>query len=157
MANLLKKSKAEVAPKEAAPTVCHRSENLRRQLVEERQRLLSTLDVSRRGNWGRSGITDQIDVATEEQDAGAAFLAMASGLGSLAQVDDALCRMEEGTYGLCEECGQAIAPARLRALPFASLCRRCKEQEERDKPPGRSARPIGFRLAESDVQTYWSD
>ena len=44
----------------------------------------------------------------------------------LADVEHALHKFEEGTYGLCESCGQSIDPARLEALPQAKLCIRCK-------------------------------
>ena len=39
----------------------------------------------------------------------------------------ALERIQDGSYGFCEECGEAISPARLRALPWAALCIRCQE------------------------------
>lgn len=44
----------------------------------------------------------------------------------LAEVERALQKFEDGTYGLCDSCGQAIDPARLEALPQASLCLNCK-------------------------------
>jgi DnaK suppressor protein len=44
----------------------------------------------------------------------------------LAAVEHALAKFEEGTYGLCDSCGQPIDPARLEALPQASLCLDCK-------------------------------
>ncbi len=44
----------------------------------------------------------------------------------LAEVEHALAKFEEGTYGLCDECGQPIDPARLEALPQANLCLNCK-------------------------------
>ena len=44
----------------------------------------------------------------------------------LAEVEHALRKFEEGTYGLCDSCGQPIDPARLEALPQASLCVTCK-------------------------------
>ena len=44
----------------------------------------------------------------------------------LADVEHALHKFEEGTYGLCDSCGQPIDPARLEALPQASLCVNCK-------------------------------
>jgi DnaK suppressor protein len=53
--------------------------------------------------------------------------------GMLAQVDLALKKMEEGTYGRCEACEEEIAPARLRAHPFAVRCTRCQEAWERDQ------------------------
>jgi RNA polymerase-binding protein DksA len=43
----------------------------------------------------------------------------------LAEVDAALERVEDGTYGVCESCGEAIAPARLEARPVARTCIRC--------------------------------
>jgi len=44
----------------------------------------------------------------------------------LAEVEHALKKFEDGTYGLCDNCGQPIDPARLEALPQASLCLNCK-------------------------------
>jgi DnaK suppressor protein len=50
----------------------------------------------------------------------------------LRQIDDALDRIEEGTFGECEECGDKIGPARLQALPYATLCVECKATQERE-------------------------
>lgn len=49
----------------------------------------------------------------------------------LEQVKHALKRVEDGTYGTCESCGKTIEAARLRALPYASLCISCKRKVER--------------------------
>jgi len=49
---------------------------------------------------------------------------------TLAKVDDALARLEQGTYGNCFECGEEIAEKRLRALPFAVRCKDCEEHKE---------------------------
>ena len=49
----------------------------------------------------------------------------------LAEVEAALQRMDEGTYGVCANCGQAIERDRLEALPYATLCMDCKRGEER--------------------------
>src|SRR4051794_28048332 len=48
----------------------------------------------------------------------------------LLQVDRALARVAEGTYGTCEHCGKPIPPERLEARPYATLCIRCQEQRE---------------------------
>ena len=50
---------------------------------------------------------------------------------TLSRIDAAMRRLEAGTYGECAECGTEIPAARLKALPFAVLCRDCQEQEER--------------------------
>jgi DnaK suppressor protein len=48
----------------------------------------------------------------------------------LEQVRDALGRLDEGTYGKCESCGETIDPARLEALPYVTLCLRCQQRLE---------------------------
>lgn len=50
----------------------------------------------------------------------------------LAEVEHALHKFEEGTYGLCDGCGQPIDPARLEALPQANLCMSCKAQQAKN-------------------------
>jgi ribosome-binding protein aMBF1 (putative translation factor) len=59
----------------------------------------------------------------------------------LAKVEEALARIEEGTYGRCELCGREIDAERLEAVPWTTLCRECKEKKERRE--GRpSRRPV---------------
>jgi len=48
----------------------------------------------------------------------------------LAEIDAALKRIDEGTYGICSNCGQPIAAERLEAVPWATLCIDCKRKEE---------------------------
>ncbi|HEY7125143.1 MAG TPA: TraR/DksA C4-type zinc finger protein [Ktedonobacterales bacterium] len=48
----------------------------------------------------------------------------------LTQVNEALARMDAGTYGKCANCGKPIAPARLKALPSAALCIECQAKSE---------------------------
>jgi len=52
----------------------------------------------------------------------------------LYQIDDALKRLDEGSFGICSQCNQAITMSRLRAVPYASMCidcQRVKEQKNR--------------------------
>ncbi len=49
-----------------------------------------------------------------------------------AEVGHALHKFEEGTYGLCDVCGQSIEPARLEALPQANLCMNCKAHQAKN-------------------------
>ncbi|WP_285730136.1 TraR/DksA C4-type zinc finger protein [Nocardiopsis sp. ATB16-24] len=49
----------------------------------------------------------------------------------LAQSEEAIERMNAGTYGICRSCGQAVGKARLQAFPRATLCVTCKQREER--------------------------
>ena len=49
----------------------------------------------------------------------------------LYQIDDALKRMEEGSYGTCQQCNKVITMSRLKAVPYASLCIKCQRDKER--------------------------
>jgi DnaK suppressor protein len=49
----------------------------------------------------------------------------------LVQTERALARIDAGTYGTCESCGEPIGKARLQAFPRATLCVTCKQREER--------------------------
>ena len=49
----------------------------------------------------------------------------------LYQIDDALKRLDEGSYGICQQCNQPIVMSRLRAVPYASLCINCQRSKER--------------------------
>ena len=51
----------------------------------------------------------------------------------LTRIDEAMGRLDDGTYGYCGECGDAIAAPRLRALPFAVRCRDCEEMCEKSE------------------------
>lgn len=51
--------------------------------------------------------------------------------GTLSAIEAALERVEDGTYGQCEECGVAIPKTRLNAIPYAPLCVKCASAQER--------------------------
>jgi DnaK suppressor protein len=54
-------------------------------------------------------------------------------LASVAQIDRALAKLENGSYGKCDKCGKPIGEDRLQAAPFATLCIDCKRLEERNR------------------------
>jgi DnaK suppressor protein len=117
-----------------------RLETYTRLLLEERKRLRQELTemeehqvkTEEKPVADVSGYEDDlVDVATEtfEREKG---LALESGVqGLLEMVEEALRKIRAGTYGICEGCGQQIDANRLRAIPYARLCIRCKEREER--------------------------
>ncbi|MBM3449998.1 MAG: hypothetical protein FJX78_03280 [Armatimonadetes bacterium] len=76
---------------------------------------------------------DYGDVASETFEREKGFALESSLQGMLKMVDDALAKIESGKYGVCERCGQPIGLERLRALPYANLCIRCKTKEENEK------------------------
>ncbi len=52
----------------------------------------------------------------------------------LKAIDSALFRIERGTFGVCEVCAEPIPAVRLNAVPWARLCRECKEQQDAGQP-----------------------
>ena len=65
------------------------------------------------------------------------------------KLNDALNRMEKGSFGLCEECEEPIRYERLMARPTADLCITCKEEAERDESHsflGRQSKSLGKRI-----------
>jgi len=69
--------------------------------------------------------------ASDAFDQAFAFMSMESEEELLRKVDRALVRVREKTYGQCEECDKLINPDRLEALPWATMCIKCQELEER--------------------------
>jgi DnaK suppressor protein len=58
---------------------------------------------------------------------------------TVSKIDEALRRLDTGTYGTCDECGEEITAPRLKAVPFALRCRDCEEVEERRRAAEKEA------------------
>ncbi|MDX6409096.1 MAG: hypothetical protein QOE13_2167 [Gaiellaceae bacterium] len=71
------------------------------------------------------------DTATETYDRELDYTLEENSEHVLAEIDAALKRIEEGTYGTCTNCGKQIAEERLEALPWATLCIDCARDRER--------------------------
>ena len=82
---------------------------------------------------GVSDIGDILDSVSEERTRELDMILTDREKQKLKQIDDALDRSEEGSYGLCEECGIKIPRARLKVVPFAKYCVECKEVIEREE------------------------
>jgi DnaK suppressor protein len=100
-----------------------RRDELRRKLTEDLSGLRNTLRADSTG--------DAADVAFESgSDEMASQLAELDSR-ELTQIDRALARINQGTYGVCEGCGGKIPVGRLNALPFCTLCIDCQREMER--------------------------
>jgi DnaK suppressor protein len=74
---------------------------------------------------------DIYDQASSERDRELGLLLSDREREKLRNIDEALMRIEEGEFGICEECGCEIPIGRLRVVPFAHCCVRCKEDLEK--------------------------
>ncbi|TFG60747.1 MAG: TraR/DksA family transcriptional regulator [Deltaproteobacteria bacterium] len=82
---------------------------------------------------GVSDIGDILDSVSEERTRELYMIFIDREKQKLKQIDDALDRTEEKTYGFCEECGVKIPRPRLKVVPFAKYCVECKEAIEREE------------------------
>ncbi len=106
-----------------------------RMMLEDRRRAL-VQDVQGRIRGARTGHADEHEVLDEgevseidtQDEIQFALIQMKA--ETLEKIEAALRRLDQGAYGNCFECGNEIAEARLRALPFAVRCRDCEEARE---------------------------
>jgi DnaK suppressor protein len=114
-------------------------DQVRMRLLDERERVLAEM----------AGLQDDLSHSIEEsfdEDGNDSHLAdsasetvdreIEQSLGDnaehlLASIDEALTRLDEGTYGSCVRCGEPVGDERLAALPYAAKCIECKRLEER--------------------------
>jgi len=83
---------------------------------------------------GEEELPDPNDRASREADVGQALRLRDRDRKLIGKVEQALARIEAGTFGLCQSCGGRISPARLRARPVTDLCIDCKrEAEQRER------------------------
>jgi DnaK suppressor protein len=78
-----------------------------------------------------SDLPDEMDLASSEYLQSFTFRLRGREKVFLDKIEIALRKIEEGTFGNCEECGEEIAVKRLEARPETGLCIRCKEDQER--------------------------
>src|SRR5262245_46404710 len=123
-----------MATKTKATAKTSRYNELKKMLEDRRRDLMNDVqgkirDVRADGIKDRDvldhGESSELDI---QHDIEFALIQMKS--ETLNKVNTALRRLDDGTYGDCFECGEEIAPARLRALPFAVRCKDCEEARE---------------------------
>ncbi|WP_298434322.1 TraR/DksA family transcriptional regulator [Geobacter sp.] len=74
---------------------------------------------------------DIYDQASSERDRELGLLLNDRERDKLRQIDEALLRIEDGEYGICEECEEEIPLGRLKVMPFARFCVRCQSEMEK--------------------------
>jgi DnaK suppressor protein len=94
-------------------------------------------DIARRSKSTTEGtqpdIGDILDSVSEERTRELDMILTDREKKKLLQIDDAIDRIEDGSYGLCEECGVKIPKGRLKVMPFAKYCVECQEKLEREE------------------------
>jgi DnaK suppressor protein len=112
-------------------------DDVRGELEAERQRLLSEISSAEDDmatllrDAGVGAGSDQADIGSSALERDSEMSLANNTRDMLFQVDRAKTRLDDGSYGICESCGNPIGKARLLAFPRATLCMPCKQRQER--------------------------
>ncbi|HXG90256.1 MAG TPA: TraR/DksA family transcriptional regulator [Vicinamibacterales bacterium] len=88
----------------------------------------SAIQTSIEHNNGRQG--DMADQASGNNEVHIHLRLKQTDAKILQAIDEALLRIEKGTFGMCRDCGEPIAEARLKAIPWTRVCITCKEKQK---------------------------
>ena len=107
-------------------------ETFRTALLQKRGELLGgtsgkPLQWSMENNSGRQG--DMADQASGNNEVHIQLKLKQTDAKILQAIDEALMRIEKGSFGICKDCGEPIAEARLNAIPWTRVCITCKEKQ----------------------------
>ena len=104
-------------------------------LEETRDRLVTNADrtLKQEMNLDSSDLPDEVDLASAEYNQSFTFRLRDRERFLLTKIEQALRKIEAGTFGTCEECEEPIDPRRMKARPVTTLCLRCKEEQEREE------------------------
>ena len=131
------RKKRPVVREDESPWTDSELAEMRTELHSERERLLEEIATTEEGladlirDSGDGAGDDQADAGSKTFEREHEMSLANNARDMLEQVDHALARIADGSYGVCESCGKPIGKYRLQAFPRATLCRTCKEAEER--------------------------
>jgi DnaK suppressor protein len=107
------------------------SENYREALVRKKAEILTSggirpLAATMENNSRQGDMADQADGNNEVH---IQLKLKQTDAKILQAIEEALARLDKGTYGTCRDCGEPISPARLQAIPWTRVCITCKEKQ----------------------------
>ena len=132
----VKEKPAKLSREKTAEDESYRKERLRKLLVQKREEIIR--EAKNEIKKFRSGENRQL-VETVMDDGDLSVVDLAEDISlkqlsthreTLIKIDTALRKLGEGTYGICEECGEEISEERLKIMPFAIYCRDDQEKKE---------------------------
>ena len=105
---------------------------IKQQLVINQQELLNIIQSSQSAerNTAESNFSNEIDMASSLEGREMMFQLTSRDRNELKMIQEAIYKIDHGTYGICESCSKGISSKRLKILPLSSLCIECKEAME---------------------------
>ena len=109
-------------------------EELRKLLLQKKKETLERIENFLKDSSLKvsSNVGDEIDVADREMERQRQISLREKESEYLKQIEYALIKIEEGTYGICERCGEPISYERLKARPISIYCIKCKKKLEEE-------------------------
>ncbi len=113
-----------------------RKERLRKLLIQKREDIVreakSEIQKFKSGEKKQlvETVMDDGDLSVVDLSEDISLKQLSTHRETLIKIDAALSKLEDGTYGVCEECGDEISEERLKIMPFAIYCRDCQEKKE---------------------------
>ena len=126
-----------------------RRERLKQMLASLQSQQVQRMRALRDRDTGVPG--DEVDDAAREDDFDLTTSLADIAAARRSAIEEALQRVEQGGYGLCEDCGEEIAPARLHAMPTAVLCVDCQSAREAKSKKVQVDRPFLWVTAEGSA------
>lgn len=126
-------AKRPAAKKSAIKSVTFKKD-MTRILLGEKSKIVQEVSnkIKDEANTSKSKTGDIYDIASSERERELSLTLGDRDRGKLPEIEDALERLEDGSYGECEECEEPIAQNRLRILPFTRVCVECQSKLEID-------------------------
>lgn len=132
----------------------------RERLLEMKENILREIEASfREGReLGKDDGMDTYDLATEERDREINMILNDREREKLNAIEGAMERIEDGSYGMCENCESEIAEGRLEAMPFTRLCVSCQAEREKEEKLMRRAEADRFhrRITPAETEDEYS-
>jgi len=143
----LSKASAAAAAKNKLPF----KKEITQKLTEAKNKILQEVNqkIKAESNVLKFEIGDIYDIASNERERELTLILGDRDREKLSEIEDALDRIKDNTYGDCEECEEPITENRLRALPFTRVCVECQSRHEREqKIKGRFEEESGLGILE---------
>lgn len=130
--------KKAAAPKKPAAKKSGKKVSFRKEMTEillsEKAKIVQEVShkIKDEANNAKNEIGDIYDIASSERERELTLTLGDRDRGKLPEIENALERLDDGSYGECEECDEPIAENRLRILPFTRVCVECQSKLEKD-------------------------
>lgn len=113
-----------------------RMDRLRKLLIQKREELVREAkeEIKKFKSGERKQMVESVmddgDLSVLDLTEDISFRQLSSHRDTLLKIDAAIRKLDEGTYGTCDDCGDNISEERLKVMPFAIYCRDCQEKKE---------------------------